>query len=766
MSFNNLSVNTSSNLSEQIQEFNVRKKLASICNRIGFLKQCIAEQVLPKSAPRHLYDDDVPFTKTARTYLEEACKKLKDEIVIIQDRRKGIAITVQQQEELKRLNEQQRNNLNSKLATLCKTSMWRTAGRRSLINNMSSRELSESEVEALSLGYKYNTGKDNATYVDHVNKNYHYEDDHAEKGFIQGIVACCKALADKEINSIPKRYQEALENLAKDPKIIVTQADKGGGIVILDKTEYEKKMEDLLSDHGTYVKKHAGNAKKEGKLFNRNARKILRKSERGRKLQYLLEEDPKAPRMRGVPKVHKQGTPMRPITSGIGSAPHRLAKVLAKPLSKMLGSISDAHLKNSGDLIERLKELDVSKKTMASFDVKALFTNVSVDGAMKAIQKVVNDMTPESLPVPKRDFVKLVRLCLEFGAFTFKDDEYAQHQGLAMGSPLSPVAASLYMEMLENDHFLKIMGESIWMRYVDDVIVFTPEDTNLDEKLTQLNGIDHKIQFTLEVENDRCLPFLDAMIVRNDNELKFKVYRKETNREDYVHFYSSHSDRVKSGILIGFYLRAFRICSEEYLNEELEHIQHIFRELKYPKAMIVKCKNKAKKIRSNKRKTKKEQKKKKVIVVPHSSHVETIAQFLKAADVAVVSRAGKSLGQILKGRCKLEHENSSVYMIPCTGCYKPYYGETGRGLKVRLKEHQKDIQYQRDKTIVKHSNECDALPNWKNAKNIAENIDKNTRIAIEAAILEVQDCMNPKTGRISLAETAAKLILAVHALDM
>ena len=35
---------------------------------------------------------------------------------------------------------------------------------------------------------------------------------------------------------------------------------------------------------------------------------------------------------------------MHPITSGIGIAPHRLAKVLAKPLSAALGVISGAHL--------------------------------------------------------------------------------------------------------------------------------------------------------------------------------------------------------------------------------------------------------------------------------------------------------------------------------------------------------------------------------------------------------------------------------------
>ena len=49
--------------------------------------------------------------------------------------------------------------------------------------------------------------------------------------------------------------------------------------------------------------------------------------------------------MKGLPKVHKDGMPMRPITSGIGSAPHRLAKSLAKPLSNALGTISNTHIK-------------------------------------------------------------------------------------------------------------------------------------------------------------------------------------------------------------------------------------------------------------------------------------------------------------------------------------------------------------------------------------------------------------------------------------
>ena len=49
---------------------------------------------------------------------------------------------------------------------------------------------------------------------------------------------------------------------------------------------------------------------------------------------------------------------MRPIMSGIGSAPHRLAKILAKPMIRTLGVISESHIRNSSDMMRRLKDID------------------------------------------------------------------------------------------------------------------------------------------------------------------------------------------------------------------------------------------------------------------------------------------------------------------------------------------------------------------------------------------------------------------------
>ena len=121
-----------------------------------------------------------------------------------------------------------------------------------------------------------------------------------------------------------------------------------------------------------------------------------------------------------------------------------------------------------------------------------------------------------------------------------------------------------------------------WFRYIDDVFVLVPEETDLEEKLEQLNAVEERLQFTLENENHGKLPFLDVMVIRCENGAKYKVYRKKTNREDYIHYFSAHSQRVKSGVVIGVFLRALRICSEELLQDEVNFIMISFLKLKYP----------------------------------------------------------------------------------------------------------------------------------------------------------------------------------------
>ena len=49
-----------------------------------------------------------------------------------------------------------------------------------------------------------------------------------------------------------------------------------------------------------------------------------------------------------------------------------------------------------------------------------LFTNVSIDGAMRALQEVLGVVEDIDLPIPKDDYIRLVELFLMFDVFSFR----------------------------------------------------------------------------------------------------------------------------------------------------------------------------------------------------------------------------------------------------------------------------------------------------------------------------------------------------------
>ena len=82
--------------------------------------------------------------------------------------------------------------------------------------------------------------------------------------------------------------------------------------------------------------------------------------------------------------------------------------------------------------------------------------------------------------------------------FVYDSRLYSQDHGLAMGSPLSPVLANLYIENLEQ----KIMEgfespPKVWWRYVDDNFVIIRRD-RVEQFLLYLNTLDPAIKFSME----------------------------------------------------------------------------------------------------------------------------------------------------------------------------------------------------------------------------------------------------------------------------
>ena len=83
-----------------------------------------------------------------------------------------------------------------------------------------------------------------------------------------------------------------------------------------------------------------------------------------------------------------------------------------------------------------------------------------------------------------------------------------------------------------------------------------------------------------------------------------------------------------------------------------------------------------------------------------------------------------------------------VYEIPCRDCNSSYFGETGRGLDTRLKEHQRAYNLMHNNSVlVKHSWEKDQKIDWENAKLIYKNNSVGERRVVEGALIDLANSM-------------------------
>ena len=157
------------------------------------------------------------------------------------------------------------------------------------------------------------------------------------------------------------------------------------------------------------------------------------------------------PKFHGLPKIHKHNTPLRPTVSSCGWVTYGVAKELAKILKPLVGK-SPHHINSTHDFLEQIKQLTLSPgECLSSYDVSALFTTVPVDPALGVIKDLLEkDPTLKDRTVPTvNDIILLLKFCLKNTYFSFQDQFCEQVEGVAMGSPVSPIVANLYMEYFE-----------------------------------------------------------------------------------------------------------------------------------------------------------------------------------------------------------------------------------------------------------------------------------------------------------------------------
>ena len=81
-------------------------------------------------------------------------------------------------------------------------------------------------------------------------------------------------------------------------------------------------------------------------------------------------------------------------------------------------------------------------------------------------------------PVDKETFIQLCRLSLTNVIMLTTDGIYVQGEGLAMGSPASPLLANLWLNQFES--VFKVRDLKFFRRYVDDIVCVLKKRAGID----------------------------------------------------------------------------------------------------------------------------------------------------------------------------------------------------------------------------------------------------------------------------------------------
>ena len=305
-----------------------------------------------------------------------------------------------------------------------------------------------------------------------------------------------------------------------------------------------------------------------------------------------------------VHKDHEQGNlpPGRPIISGNGCLTENVS-LYVEHHSKPLVPKIDSYLKDTPDFLRTLDEANNSgilpdNAILVSIDAVALYTNIRKEDGLESMEEAFD--TREDQAVPTSFLVDLMDLVASCNIFEFNKELFIQLIGAAMGSRCIPNYANLFMAGIDKNitDTAATLGEGVYpmrlfKRFLDDIFtIWTGSIEDLERFLVLLNTLHPTIKFTatytcpfscdIEGPHDcfchqsRSINFLDTTVTIKKGKLVTDLYKKPTDRCQYLLPSSAHPSFVSKNIPYSLALRIVRICSEpETLDRRLSELKQM-----------------------------------------------------------------------------------------------------------------------------------------------------------------------------------------------
>ena len=339
---------------------------------------------------------------------------------------------------------------------------------------------------------------------------------------------------------------------------------------------------------------------------------------------------------------------------------------------------------------------------MASFDIDSLFTNLPLDETINICLKKVFKNKKKYKGFSKNDFKRLLDFAVKDSLFLFNGTYYEQIDGVAMGSPLGPTLANVFLCHWEEIWLKKCPVQfqpKYYNRFMDDTFLLFSSRDHVLKFHKYINSRHKNMRFTYETEKNNSLAFLDVLVTR-ENTFCTSLYRKPTFSGLYSNFNSFMPDTYKKGLIYTLLHRAFVLCCDwNKFHVEVCFLKEIFRKNLFTEHFTDRCiKVFLCKIFVVKKVIMTASKEEIKICLPflgkqslklRTNRTKLVNKYYPHCTLRVIFNSNNRLRNAFsfKDKIPLSVRSHLIYRFTCNSCNAVYIGKTRRHYLVRIFEH-------------------------------------------------------------------------------
>lgn len=427
-----------------------------------------------------------------------------------------------------------------------------------------------------------------ANHLQHNNNNLIHHLDQQFQNFITNV-----DLPDVKSNLTKGEHWglKWLKRKTANLELVITPADKGGALLIVDGRTVDRVIRDDLSNSNKYqllegnpcesITTEIGKITEQLvdiELMDTETRRLtsgFTTKQRSTHPVFKMEVAYPYPLF----KIHKQSemeivnkeTPPHRLVHAMTAAPTTRSDIwvgdILTPISQRY--CKNEYIKDTSDFLLQLQDVVLEPEEgyyLFTLDVKSLYPSIRPEIASQALMDVLtlaSDFTEAEI----QGFIYFAHYLMKNSVIQYKGLWYRAKEGIPTGGSSSRPVADCVMGFLMREvmETINLNNSIIWYkRFIDDLFgIFrgTIDQFRLFE--IQLDTIASTYGLKFDVGDiGKSVNFLDVtVILDNTNNISTKLYKKPTDARNYLQFYSYHSHHVFRSVVYSQMLRVIRLTS-------------------------------------------------------------------------------------------------------------------------------------------------------------------------------------------------------------